>query len=117
VTRQRLMNDSREREAFPQAGPKHCLFSKYLTWLVDLAVSADGRMLLVRVCDLFAERYQTDVEPAFRDGSYPEFDDIEILAPMCLQIPIEEILPLTDPERHAPKGDGDGELVFEKAKE
>jgi hypothetical protein len=112
VTRQRVMNDCRERVPFPQAGSKHCLFTKYLTWSVDLAVSGDGRQLLVRVCNLFAERYKQDVEPAFREGTDPDFDDTEVMPPICLQIPIEEILPLTNPERHGTE-EGD-ELVYKK---
>ena len=118
VARQKVMNDERLREPFPQAGPEYCLFSKYLSWTVDLGVSADGQRLHARVCDLFAEKYKQEVGPAFRNGAELDFEDMVVQPPICLEAPIEDIVPLTNPDRHGLRGEGGGEeLVYRRVEE
>jgi hypothetical protein len=58
--------------------------TKYLSWKADLALNEDGTRFYARMRELTAE-----VD-----------DDYEEVPAFCLDLPIERILPLTNPQFH-----------------
>lgn len=98
-------DDGRERFDLWISGSEFCVMTKYLTWQLALALSGDGCRLFVRVHALESEVWKDG------DSSNPdrEFVDFRRVPPFCAELPIEALLPITEPDIHAVERENDWE--------
>ncbi len=90
---------------------------KYMSYHVDVALSANGQRFCVRVRGMLHREYEGD--PLSEDPKVAEaakFTGNEQLAPFCFEIPVEQVLPITAPYRHTMTSDGldSGDFLQEK---
>ncbi len=79
------MDDCRREFEIRIAGQTHSVFAKYMPLKVTMAIMDAGRCILIRIHQLQA---------------MDEHDVFRKLPPFCVKLPIEKILPLTNPSVH-----------------
>lgn len=98
-----LADDARERFRIRVGTEWVHVFTKYLGWKVDLAVSGDGRRVWVRVVGMSREIWTHD--PCSEDeeeAAKATFSDLMLTRAFVYPLAVEEFLPLCFSMRHWP---------------
>ena len=93
-----MMDDGRDRFEFRIGGRSFVIMTKYLSWQTALALDSDQQRVWVRISGMSSELWgEADDE---HGNPQPKFLDFERIPAFVYPVPVDRLMPSTNPDAH-----------------